>query len=191
MMKILREDFTPREEFRANEYDQVRLSEVAEERCGLCFDRWPKSMMLDNDGTRRCPDCYEERDIEAKNAIIAHDNHQRATRQTRPQVSEAPLKETAIPFIRTMETAAGTRVLASSPLNLSRGGAAVQLILKGGNFKSTDTFSYSSGISNSIAASLSGTSQWTLTLVASGGMTAGQWHLTYNNHTYRNIFSVR
>lgn len=169
--------------------------EVEQERCGLCFDRRPKSAMRDQPGGgRRCvPECwvpYSEADVDAGVSAL----HQRlqTLSDAPPQQSIAPLREGQISYINSKTTAAGVEVVPGvSPLRLSRGGAAVQLIIDGGNFASTDTFSYSTGISDSVAPLLSGSSRWTLTLVASGGMVAGEWNMTYNDHTYFKIFSVR
>lgn len=191
MVKTLRHDFYFHDQFSARDYNEQRLREVEQERCGLCWDLWPKSMMRDNDGVRRCPDCYEERDIYRINEIQQYDNDRRATRQMRPQMSLAPLQNYTPPYIGSMTTAAGVRVLGSAPLRLSRGGAAVTLLVNGGDFVSTDAFSYSTGISDSSAPALTGSTLWTLSLAAASNMTPGEWHLTYNDHTYRNILSVR
>ena len=51
--------------YRGNDYDIQRLEEVAQERCGLCWDLYPASMMIPNDGTRRCPDCFADPDAVA------------------------------------------------------------------------------------------------------------------------------
>ena len=176
--------------YRGNDYDIKRLEEVAQERCGLCWDLYPASMMIPNDGTRRCPDCFADPDAARTAEIRAWDAAYVAARKMRSQVSEAKLQETAIPFIREMQNASGVKVWQGATLGLVRSGSAVSLVIIGGGLASSDAFSYSTGISDSIAPSLSGTTQWTLTLVASGATTPGLNHMTFNNHTYRNIFSV-
>ena len=190
-MGYIRRDIDFAESFRSNDYDDLRHEEVKQERCGLCTELWPSSMMRDNDGLRRCPDCYDTRGIFRKNEIRQYDNDRIRRKQTRPQISRMTLDDGNIAFIRSMTNVSGTRVLPSSPLLLSRGGAAVALTLTGGNFASSNTFTYSSGVSDNSAPSLTGTTVWTLSLVASGGMAAGEWHLTFNSHTYRNILRVR
>ena len=148
-------------------------------------------MMIPNDGTRRCPDCFDDPDTARRAEIQAYDAMYVATHQMRPQVSEAKLQETAIPFIREMQDASGVRVWQGAPLSLTRGGSAITLEVIGGDFLSTDDFTYSSGLTDDSVPVLTGSTQWTLSLVADSGMTPGSWHLTFNNHTYRNIFSVR
>lgn len=190
-MRIIRKRAIYGESFHSDDYEQQRLREVANERCGLCWDVWPASVMVTEDGRRRCPDClYKDDTEEAKARIQADDTARIAARQTRPQISLAPLDDSTPPHIRIMETAAGVRVTQNAPLVLVRGGSAVELIIKGGGFAATDEFSYSSGVSDDIDPSLSGSTQWTLTLAAAGGTTAGDKHLTYNNHTYRGILRV-
>ena len=165
------------------------LREVEQERCGLCTDRWPASRMIDEDGYRRCPDCIETTGPSRTEAILHADAANIAAKQTRPQVTRMPFRE-SVPHIRVMENASGSRVNQGAPLGLVRSGSAVELILKGGGFASTDTFTYSTGISDSVAPSLSGSTQWTLTLVASGGATPGNNNLTFNGHSYRGILRV-
>jgi hypothetical protein len=166
------------------------LREVANERCGLCWDVWPVSQMLDNDGLRRCPDCYDKMGVYRRAEVQQHDSDRIAQRQTRPQISMAPLDDSNPPHIRSMENASGTRIYQANPLVLVRSGAAVQLIIKGGDFSSTDSFTYPTGISDSVAPSLSGSTQWTLTLTASGAATPGDNTLTFNGHQYRGYLRV-
>lgn len=172
----------------SDRFDRQRLQEVAEERCGTCWDRWPASMMVTEDGLRRCPDCLAVRTEEVKAQIAEHDAARIAERQTRPQVSQAPLRDQNPPHIRVMETASGTRINQGNPLGLVRGGASVQLILKGGDFASSDAFTYSNGIS--ATKSLTGSTQWTLAIGASSEATPGSNNITFNNHTYRGILRV-
>jgi hypothetical protein len=163
----------------------------AQERCGLCWDIWPVGEMTDEDGRRRCPDCLFKDDTEtAKMEIQARDSRRIAERQTRPQISRAPLDDSTPAHIRVMENASGTRVTQAAPLTIVRSGSAVQLVIKGGGFASTDTFSYSTGISDDTAPALSGSTQWTLTLAASGAATPGENNITFNNHTYRGILRI-
>ena len=173
-------------------YEELRLREVKQERCPICWDRWASSLMrTEADGIRRCPDCrLSPRTEPEKAAIEKADARRIRSRQTKPQISQVPLQDTVVPWIRVMETATGTRILPATPLHLTRSGPAVQLIVKGGGFASTDTFTYSTGISDSVSPSLSGTTQWTLTLIAGGSTVPGSNHLTFNNHQYRNIFMV-
>jgi hypothetical protein len=84
----------------------------------------------------------------------------------------------------------GNPINQSNPLVLVRSGSAVTLVIKGGDFASTDTFSYSTGITDDTAPALSGTTQWTLVLEASGAATPGLNNLTFNDHTYRGIIRI-
>jgi hypothetical protein len=176
--------------YRANDYEQQRLREVKQERCGVCWDRWPSSMMTTEDGLRRCPDCLAIKTEQVKAAILQHDAAIVAANPTRPQISMAPFRE-PVPAVRTIHDVNGNVVLPGSPLTIKRTVDTKVLRIIGRDFSSADTFSYSSGISNSVAPALSGSTQWTLTLVASGGMTPGDWHLTMNGRTYRGILRIR
>jgi hypothetical protein len=172
--------------------DQDLIESVAQERCPQCWDRRPVSVMVEeSDGIRRCPDCLVGRTEVDKARIQGEDAARIAARQTRPQVSRVPLRDTTPPHITVFETDSGSRVLPqSAPLVLARGGAAKTLVITGGGFASDDSFSYTSGITDNSAPSLSGSTEWTLSLVASGGTSTGFKHLTFENHTYYNIFLV-
>lgn len=176
--------------YHANDYDELRLREVAQERCGLCWNLWPKSMMADDDGRRRCPDCVGSTLVIRDAEIRAEDAARVSQRQTPPQISVAPFRN-VVPWIRIMEDSGGVRILATSPLSLTRSGASKQLVITGGGFASTDTFTYSTGITDSVAAALTGTTVWTLTLVAGSTATPGPNNVTFNNHTYRGIVNVK
>lgn len=176
-------------DFRANDYDQKRLTEVAQERCGLCWDLWPKSMMKDYDGRHRCPDCWDTVSETAKAEIVEYDADQIAQKQTRPQVSLATMNPANPPHITSMTDANGTAVTQLAPLAVTRTligpTKPVTLILTGGDFAATDTFTSGTGIT--ILSALSGTTVWTLTITASVTGAAGYKDLTYNSHTYRGI----
>lgn len=164
---------------------------VEQERCPQCWNRRPAAAMVtESDGIRRCPDCLVVRTEVDKARIQEHDAARIASRQTRPQVSQAQLNDDTPAHIRIFETAAGVRVTPSAPLTLVRSGSAVELVITGGDFASTDEFSYSTGISDNTAPALSGTTEWTLTLEASGAATPGPNNLTFNNHTYRGLLVV-
>jgi hypothetical protein len=190
-MRIIRQRQPEYRSFRANDYDRQRLEEVAQDRCGICWDLWPASMLALEDGYTRCPDCLAIRTEAVKRDIQAHDAMMQSLKQTRPQMNYgAPFRE-VVPHIRRMQDVSASRILPqSAPLVLVRGGSAVSLVIKGGGFASGNTFTYTSGISDNSAPSLSGSTQWTLSLVASGGMAAGFAHMTFEGHTYRNIFMV-
>jgi hypothetical protein len=189
-MRILRQRLQNPPHFESTHLDLIES--VDQERCPQCWNRRPKAVIvMESDGVRRCPDCLVVRTEVDKARIAGHDAAQIAARQTRPQVSNAPLFDTTPAHIRIMEDASGNRVLQqSAPLVLSAGGAAVTLTITGGNFASTDTFTYSTGISDNSAPSLSGTTVWTLSLVAAGGTSTGFKNLTFNDHTYRNLLIV-
>jgi hypothetical protein len=189
-MNILSQRRERPQDYRSDRYERQRLSELKQERCGVCTDDWPASMMLTEDGLRRCPDCSDNgRSREEKAQIQSADNARRAGRQTRQQVP--PIREESVAFIRSMEDASGNAVLRqSAPLVLVRNGAAVTLVITGGGFLSTDSFTYSTGITDETAPALTGSTVWTLSLVADGTATPGDNHLTFNNRTYRNLLRV-
>lgn len=189
-MRIIRQRLQNPPHFETTDLDLIES--VEQERCPQCWLRRPKSVMVEeSDGIRRCPDCLVVRTEADKARIQGHDAAQIAARQTRPQVSNAPLSDDTPAHIRIMENGSGVRVLPqSAPLVLSAGGAAVTLTITGGNFASDDSFSYSTGISDNSAPSLSGSTVWTLSLVAAGGTSTGFKNLTFNDHTYRNLLIV-
>lgn len=68
----------------------------------------------------------------------------------------------------------------SLPIYLTRGGAAVAVTVGGVNFVSTDSFTYgNAGITNNSAPVLASSSEWDLSVKASGGMPAGDYSLKF------------
>lgn len=191
MPTIIRQRRMRAREYDHSAYEELRLREVKQERCPTCTERWASSMMkTEPDGIRRCPDCrLSPRTEPEKAAIDQHDAERIGQKQTKPQISQMPLRDSSPPWIRVMEDAGGVRLLQSAPLVLVRSGPTKQLLLRGGGFSASDTFTFSTGISAS-SSTLTGTTLWTLTLSASGAASPGLNHMTYNGHTYRNIFNV-
>lgn len=189
-MNIIRQRRIRPTYYTEDRWERQRLAEVEQERCGICMMLRPSSVMQTEDGNRRCPDCLAVRSEEVKARIAEADAQRIAQRQTRPQISQVPLRSAAVPHILKMENAGGTRITQSNPLVIVRSGSAVTLTITGGGFASTDTFTYSTGITDDSAPSLTGTTVWTLSLVASGAATPGNNHLTFNDHTYRGILRI-
>lgn len=82
--------------------------------------------------------------------------------------------------------------LTPNPLVLTRGGAAGVLSVLGGGFSSSDTFSYSTGISDAASPFLSSDDLWTLTVHASGGAPVGVHPMTFNStNLWQSVFDVR
>lgn len=156
----------------------------------MCAELRPSSVMIEEDGNRRCPDCLAIRTDTRKAEIAIFDAARIASRPTRPQITRMNFSET-VAGVRTIEDTSGTVVKQAAPVSLTRGGAAVPLILRGAGFRSTDTFTYSSGITDNTAPVLTGSTVWTLSLLAAGGMAAGEWNIALNGHTYRGILRVR
>lgn len=179
-------------------YEERRLREVMQERCaGPCALRWPSSMMVTEDGPgkpmgRYCPDCADHwtteqqatEDRRVSDLVAAH------SPLPQPSLGGRSLHEAAVPWVRKMETAAGVAVTQNAPLGLVRSGSAKQLIVTGGGFDASDDFEYSTGITDSVAPVLTGTTIWTLTLVAGVTASPGNNHMAYNGHQYRGILRV-
>lgn len=189
MPTIIRERRQQPRNYHSDWYEDVLLREMEQECCGICLDYWPSSMMLDEDGRRRCPDCSANGLTETEKAEIrAHDTARITERQTRPQPPS--YREPASAGTITRMTSSGTRVTQTDPLYLTQGGASKTIVCTGIGFASTDTVSASSGIT--VSKSVDSSTQVTLTVSADSGTAAGDWyHITYNGTVHRAILRVR
>ena len=173
--------------------DKDRILSDDEATCGHCMRRFPKADLVIEDGVEICrqgssPTTTEDYKAALQEEIAAkHESY-----IPRPIESQARHGWPEEAVITSMEDADGNAVAVNAPLNMVRT-VAKQLIVNGRDFSASDTFAYSSGISDSVAPVRTGTTLWTLTLVASGGMTPGdKYDLTFNTDTtLRNVFSVR
>lgn len=171
-------------------FEGQRIAEIAQERCGICTMLYPASVMIDEDGRRRCPDCRDTTTIDRQASIQASDAAYVAARPTRPQISQTPLAPPRRAFVRAIQTATGSPITQSAPLTLMRGVATV-VKLAGNHFSTTDAITYTSGISDSAPVSRTLTTT-TLTIVADAGMTpTDHAELTFNGKVFRGRFRVR
>lgn len=175
-----------------NTLDRQRIREMRQERCGICDGLYPSSFMQWEDGRRRCDNCLAIRGTVELARIraeafrwIAEDPG-----QTTPEFpAHAASQDSPAGVVTSMTRASGSTVSQSSPLMLVRGVNGT-LTCTGHGFSTSDTITYSTGISDGAAVSRTATVT-TLTLLADGGMAAGDYNLTFNGTTYRGILRVR
>lgn len=169
------------------------IREARVKRCGTCTYEIPEGDIVREDGREVCPMCKDTLTAEWKareTSYVAGVREEAVRRLFQPpQVSIRPLQETIPSAVTSITNSAGVWLSQSTPLNLIRGVAAT-LLLNGVRFSSTDTITYSTGITDSSSPTRT-SSLTTLSVVADPGMSAGSYSLTFNGHVYRNIFSVR
>lgn len=172
--------------------DKERMLHEETARCGHCMRRFPAADLTMQDGVLVCRQALSPRTTMEYRAMIEESIAAKTEMYAlKPNVSQARMPWQAVATIVTMTDASGNRIAPNSPLSMVRTVAAT-LTLTGIHFSASDTFAYPSGISDSVAPSRAGSSTWTLTLVASGGMTPGdKYDLTFNGGTLRNVFRVR
>jgi hypothetical protein len=175
-----------------NALDGRRITELKQERCGVCDGLYPASFMQWEDGRRRCSNCVDIRGTVALAEITA-EAYQWIAEGSAVEAQEFPTHaasdDSPTGVVVSMLRASGTDVTQTSPLVLARG-VNTTLALHGQGFSTSDTIAYSTGISDGAAVSRTATLT-TLTLLADVGMTAGDYNLTFNGTTYRGIFRVR
>jgi hypothetical protein len=170
--------------------------------CDLCGNPWPLSHrreQISDQGTGGAAlyvgviCCYEpdggtlDRDLRrAQAASIAA---QLSAKELQPPFGQ---DDVYYPGISSIVPQAWITSFAPSPLILTRGGAAQSLVLTGVGFTGADVFKYgSSGITDAVPPSLVGSTQWTLSVQASGGMAVGNYAMTYNLDIFQAVFNVR
>lgn len=190
IVALHRTAFDPREVITP---DKDRILSEDETTCGHCMRRFPKSDLVIEDGVAICrqgasPTTTEEY-LAALKEEIASKYEEYIPRSIETQARHGWPEEAVI---TSMEDADGNAVAVNAPLRMIQT-VAKQLIVNGRDFSASDTFAYPSGIADSVAPVRTGTTLWTLTLVASGGVTPGdKYDLTFNTDTtLRNVFSVR
>ena len=175
-----------------NRLDGRRIEEMRQERCGVCDGLYPSSFMQWEDGRRRCSNCVDIRGTVALAELTAEANAWIAEGQVseaQEYPTHAATADSPSGVVTSMLDANGATISQSSKLLITRG-VNKTLALHGQNFSTSDTISYSSGITDGAAVSRTATLT-TLTLLADGGMTAGDYNLTFNGTTYRGILRVR
>lgn len=77
------------------------------------------------------------------------------------------------------------------PIVLTRGGASVAVAMVGVGLTSADTWTYPSGVTDSVASVLNSAASRTSTVRASALMSAGVYNLVFNGTTWVAAFDVR
>lgn len=176
-------------------YVDDRVASMQQATCAACGnDRWPLAMLREKDGRWYCPNDFDSMNNREAVERIAEDMAEGADRPVRwltIQPAMNMLDETPTGAVTSLYDSTARSVSQQQPLSLARGGAAKTLYLGGVAFTSSDTISYTTGITDSVAPVITST-LITLTLVASIGATPSDFYsLTFNGTTFRNIFSVR
>jgi len=144
--------------------------------------------MIEEDGQERCPQCVDTRTASYKAERESAEAEYAASREPKPQISQAPLASTFPGTIARLTNASGARVYEGAPLALVRN-VATTLLLVGRSFSAVDTITASTGITVDVSARTA--TLTTLSLTAAGSMTPGSYHLIFNNVYFHNVLSVR
>lgn len=175
----------------ANNHDTHRIESMYQARCANCDALWAWDQLTEKDGKWYCPNDYE---INARELaeILAEDLQEGADKPVRYLTIQQPINamtQTPAGVITSITDVNGVTVSAAAPLYLHTGGSAVPVKLGGQNFSSSDTISYTSGISDSSSPTIT-TMLITLSIHATGSA-GDRYSLTFNGTTFRNIFRVR
>lgn len=191
-MRYIKKRFIPRTDYDSTSQKWRRIREHRVKRCGTCTYEVPASDVVLEDGAEHCPMCMDVMTSEWKaNELdnVARIKGESAVLAYLPQLSIRSLNEVIPSAVTSITDSDGIWVTQTSPLAMFRG-EAITLLLNGRRFASTDTITYSTGISDDSAISRTDTVT-TLSIIADLGMGAGSYSLTFNGHVYRNILSVR
>lgn len=150
--------------------------------CDICLMQWPMAQMRIQHGLHIGSICCFEPDGDAidrdlRRAAASIMAAQRSAEQLQPPKGPDGAPYSGLTDL--IDTDATILTTPSLPVVLAKGGAPVAVVLVGINFTATDAFTYPAGITDSVPPSLSGTTQWTLSVQASGGMTAGLYPLIF------------
>ncbi|MFA6958587.1 MAG: hypothetical protein WC538_22180 [Thermoanaerobaculia bacterium] len=157
-------------------------------RCGVCNRVWPDDRFTVEDGIERCPNCVDVTTASYR-ALMAKIAAEQAAKPMTFPVSQFRLAPTRPSSITSITNAAGTRLKPGAPLVMSRGSNYV-VLLNGVNFASSDTITYTDGISD--ASPLVRTSTLvTLTITAAPSTTPGRGSLTFNGYHFLDLFAIR
>ncbi len=177
-----------------NDFDDVRIDEMTQERCqGSCEALWPASMITvrETDGARLCPNDMEDGPIEI--ALAMAENALRAVGATPQAFGPTPFTlDSPAGVVTQITTSAGVEISQIAPIYFTAGGASQTVLLNGQNFNdAADTFAFTSGFTQGTSFT-TGTTLWTLSLSVVGGTTPGdRFGMTFNGTNFRNIFRVR
>lgn len=175
----------------ANNHDTHRIESMYQARCANCDALWAWDQLTEKDGKWYCPNDYETNARELAERL-AEDQKDGADKPVRYLTIQQPINamtQSPAGVITSITDVNGAAVSAAAPLYLHTGGSAVTVKLGGQNFSSSDTISYTSGISDNSAPTVTAT-LITLSIKATGS--AGDFYsLIFNGTTFRNIFRVR
>lgn len=168
-------------------------------RCGVCTYLIPEEDMIVEDGIEKCPMCadtYTAEYLAAEEAHVALVKKESAYGlAVPPQFSTRNLTEARAAAVTSITDVNGNTVSQSSQLRMIRNVAAT-LILNGQYFTNAITFTYPTGLSDSVAPVITST-KITLSLIAAIGMAPGSYSITLNDgisqngHVYANLLAVR
>jgi len=154
--------------------------------CDVCLFWWPMShLRVQTNGLRTgvmcCYEAVDEVDRDLNRAFAAKMAARLSAKEAEP--TRGPNGE-IYPGIDRIGTNPFVASFTPSPILLIHGGAPVTVTVTGGDFSEDDVFAYSSGVTDSVAPVLDSSTQWTLTLVASGGATIGRHPLSFNGSLF-------
>ena len=169
--------------------DRERILETAWVKlCGVCRREWQAEAISLEDGIEKCPNCLDgsrKADLET----LARETAYAASREPKPQFSQAPLTTTFPGTIVRMTDADGNRVYQSTPLRLIKT-VTKQLLLVGRDFSATDTITGATNLTIAVASRTAALT--TLDLTAESALEAGDTYgITFNGVDFNNILSVR
>lgn len=155
-------------------------------KCDRCGWIWPESRLVIQDGLRI------DRDNCAKRMGADERTMAEAREAKRLVRREARTKEPKYPFVPEMRGVPGVSSLTPNEIGLIVGGAAVAMTLGGVNLSSSDTVTYTGGVTDSIAPAyaVDGLTA-VLTVVAGGAVLPGDYDLYYNDNRFARVFKVR
>lgn len=166
--------------------------------CDICLMQWPMThQRLMRGGLRVGVVCCFEADGDETERDLRRAAATLLAARRNAEMMQPPKAPDGVPYAGQndlIDTDAAIISIAPSPAILVKGGAPVSIVLTGVNFTATDSIVYgSAGLTNSVSPSLSGTDQWTLSVAAAGGMTAGQYSLTFGPlaSVWQKVFDVR
>lgn len=185
-------------------YEEQRYRE-GEFICDVCGDPWPRSHRRRQLGAEgglyvgiKC--CFEPEgtavDLDLKRAFAAKMAARIAARETQHDLrgDDGVIYPGLNPLAGspTIDYNGFVITITPRPVVLNRGGGAVAVTLTGNGFASDDTIVYgAAGITNSTAPVLNSSTQWTLSVQASGGMAVGYYTFTFNGTKWQAVFDVR
>lgn len=171
--------------------------------CDICLMLWPMSHQRKMRGGLRvgvlC--CFEpdgdSTALDLKRAYVSKIAARIAAGHAQP-----PKAPDGVPYAGITELAAvegitqirwGSGFTSVPPVILSRGGSAVAVRLTGFGFdEDDDEIEYgAAGITDSTSPVFDSATQISLSVQASGGMSAGEYTLTFNDTVWQAVFSVR